>query len=477
MSFPLICLMIPPLIIVLILGTCYSLTIAPDLTWAHFSADGGDLIVAAATGGVPHPSGYPLYLILARIFQSLPIGTLAFRTNLLSAICTITAALILYALLERQLRTKPFGAAIATLAALTFGLAPFIWGQALVTEVYALHGLLIILCLYAISIQESTIPDWVLGLLFGLAATNHLTSIVLFPLLIFNFDSKKLAPANILGKRITGFLLGLTLYLTLPLRASFNPPINWGDASTLNGFVWLVSGQIYHAYTFDLSIADMLGRLRAFAGLFLEQFTWVGALLAVYGISTSIPRRISIPTIWISLSYLVFSIIYASRDSQVNLLPVWVCLVIWLAYGLQDIIIWLDNRATAQKIIIGILFITLIARIPFVFPTVNVSNDVLATEFIKQTLKNIPPNSILAVSGDEYIFSLWYAQIALGHRPDMVIIAEGLLPYEWYIKNLRYAYPQINIPPQKDLRLFHLLAANHNLTVCRLSPDSPLDCK
>jgi hypothetical protein len=146
--------MLPPLVIILILGTCYSLTIAPDLTWAHFSADSGDLIVAAATGGVPHPSGYPLYLILARIFQSIPIGTLAFRTNLLSAACTIAASLILYALLARQFRTKPFGIAIATLSALAFGLAPFIWGQALVTEVYALHGLLIVLCLYAISTQQ-----------------------------------------------------------------------------------------------------------------------------------------------------------------------------------------------------------------------------------------------------------------------------------------------------------------------------------
>jgi hypothetical protein len=477
LSFPLIYLMLPPFVIILILGTCYSLTIAPDLTWAHFSADSGDLIVAAATEGVPHPSGYPLYLILARIFQSIPIGTLAFRTNLLSAVCTIAASLILYALLARQFRANPFGEAIATFSALAFGLAPFIWGQALVTEVYALHGLLIALCLYAISAQQPIISDWGFGLLFGLAATNHLTAIMLFPLLALDLDSKKLVPAKILQKRFAGLLFGLALYLTLPLRAYFDPPINWGDASTLNGFIWLVSGQIYHAYAFDLSTADMLERLGAFAGLLLEQFTWVGALLAIYGISTSPPRRISIPITWISLSYLVFSIIYASRDSQVNLLPVWICLVIWLAHGLQDIIIWLNDRVTVQKIIISVLFFALIARIPLTFVSVDASNDVRATEFIDQTLANVPLNSIIVVNGDEYIFSLWYTQIALGNRPDIVILAEGLLPYEWYIQSLRYTYPQINIPAQKDLHLFHLLAANHNLTVCRLSPENPLYCE
>lgn len=72
-----------PVFLVLILCLCYSLSIAPGLTWVQYSADGGDLISAAATSGVPHPSGYPLYLILARGFQLLPVGELAFRTNLL----------------------------------------------------------------------------------------------------------------------------------------------------------------------------------------------------------------------------------------------------------------------------------------------------------------------------------------------------------------------------------------------------------
>ena len=131
-----------PFLIILILGASYSLTIAPGLTWAHFSADGGDLISAAATGGVPHPSGYPLYLILARSFQLLPVGNLAFRTNLLSAVCTILTALLLYMYLLHQLRGRPSAHFASFLAAIAYGLAPFVWGQALVTEVYALHGLL-----------------------------------------------------------------------------------------------------------------------------------------------------------------------------------------------------------------------------------------------------------------------------------------------------------------------------------------------
>src|SRR5512144_2758952 len=76
----------------------YLTTMAPGFTWANGGADGGDLIAAAATGGVAHPTGYPLYLLLARFFQFLPLGSLAFRTNLMSAIMAILAAWLIYEL-------------------------------------------------------------------------------------------------------------------------------------------------------------------------------------------------------------------------------------------------------------------------------------------------------------------------------------------------------------------------------------------
>ena len=219
-----------PLFLVFILGLFYSLSIAPGLTWTHFSADGGDLISAVATGGVPHPAGYPLYLILARGFQLLPIGDLAFRTNLLSAVCTILAIFLLYGYLLRQLRGRPLAQFSSLLASIAYGLAPFVWGQALVTEVYALHGLLTMLCLYILNLDESRVSEWLRGLVFGVAATNHLSSIMLFPLLVLRYDGKVFVSPAVLLKRILGLVCGLSLYLTLPIRAYFDQPVNWGNA-------------------------------------------------------------------------------------------------------------------------------------------------------------------------------------------------------------------------------------------------------
>ena len=85
---------LPPLLLFFSLFLIYLRTLAPGLTWANDGSDGGDLIAAAATGGVAHPTGYPLYLILARLFQFLPLGPLAFRTNLMSVLVSALAAVL-----------------------------------------------------------------------------------------------------------------------------------------------------------------------------------------------------------------------------------------------------------------------------------------------------------------------------------------------------------------------------------------------
>ncbi|MBC7222995.1 MAG: DUF2723 domain-containing protein, partial [Anaerolineae bacterium] len=51
----------------------YGVTAAPSLTWAHDSADGGELLAAAQTLGVAHPPGYPTYLPLLHGWTRLPL--------------------------------------------------------------------------------------------------------------------------------------------------------------------------------------------------------------------------------------------------------------------------------------------------------------------------------------------------------------------------------------------------------------------
>ena len=76
----------------------YARTLAPGLTWAHNGADGGDLLAAALTRGVPHPTGYPTYVMLLAAAVKLTPGEPALGGNWLSAI----SAALAVALLDRS---------------------------------------------------------------------------------------------------------------------------------------------------------------------------------------------------------------------------------------------------------------------------------------------------------------------------------------------------------------------------------------
>jgi len=125
---------LPPVILTILLMAVYLASMAPGLTWANYGADGGDLITAAATGGVAHPTGYPLYLIFARLFQLLPIGSLAFRTNLMSALATTFAAVLVYDLVTQSPAST--NAPQIWLAGLTSGIAFWTCASDLVTGSY-----------------------------------------------------------------------------------------------------------------------------------------------------------------------------------------------------------------------------------------------------------------------------------------------------------------------------------------------------
>src|SRR5712692_1900360 len=85
-----------------IAGTLYFLTAARDIV----VGDSPELITAAATLGVGHPPGYPLFTILGHTFALLPVGPIPFRVNLLSVICDAIAVGIVYLIGNRLTKSQ-----------------------------------------------------------------------------------------------------------------------------------------------------------------------------------------------------------------------------------------------------------------------------------------------------------------------------------------------------------------------------------
>ncbi len=465
------------ILIILILGISYGFTIAPDLTWAYFSADGGDLISALVSGGVAHPAGYPLYLVLSRPFLEIPYGSPAFRTNLFSAFVTICAVIFLYYTILQLFAEMRWARFSAFISALVFGLIPFTWGQALVTEVYALQGLLLVLCLFAWTSITLKNKVFIQGLVFGLALGSHLTSILMFPILLWNYREDRRVTLKEFYLRVAGVLTGLSLYLVLPVRAAGNPAVNWGDVSTLSGFLWLVSGRLYSHFLFDLSAAEIFDRLRSMPGLILQQFTWVGVLAALYGLFSLRSKGLRAASLWIVFSAMTFSVFYGSIDSQVYLQPVWIIFSIWIASGVLDLISVLNRLPGTRYMLAGLMIAGTAFWISGTFQQVDLSQDRTAGVFIFQANISIPKDAILLMDEDRVVFSMWYSQLALGERKDVVLISRGLLGYDWYIRSLKKNYPGVLFPGISSINVEALKNANQDRPVCSLSVDKGLICE
>ena len=107
--------------------------------------DPGDLQAAVATLGVPHPTGYPLFVLAGWLWvHLLPLGTMAFRLNLLVAVFGALAVSLTYLLALRLTgRHLP-----AVGSALLFGLSYTFWTQTSISEVYTLNAVFVAAVLY-----------------------------------------------------------------------------------------------------------------------------------------------------------------------------------------------------------------------------------------------------------------------------------------------------------------------------------------
>ena len=118
----------------------YARTLLPGIAFG----DWGEMQTIPHVLGVAHPTGYPTYIILSWLAELVPIGSVALRANLLSALLVSVALGLTVAILLR-LGTRPV---LAIAAALALGAVGTVWSAATVAEVNPLHLLFVALLLH-----------------------------------------------------------------------------------------------------------------------------------------------------------------------------------------------------------------------------------------------------------------------------------------------------------------------------------------
>ncbi|PKN83621.1 MAG: hypothetical protein CVU46_16455 [Chloroflexi bacterium HGW-Chloroflexi-8] len=446
------------LITTMITGCLYLFTTSARLTSANYAIDSGDFLAAILTAGVPHPTGYPTYMLLGILFQKLPIGSQYIRAILVSL---VPAALSsgLFALLLRKffLPKKHWSTFIFSLfVGLIWGLSPFLWSQAIIVEVHGLQSIFIIIALWWVfelmenPIQNSYLNFYLLSLFFGMGLGNHITLSFFLPavLLAAIKAMRNGFPKRILFYQFLFLLIGLLVYVYIPFRANQIPPINWGNASNWDGFWWLVSGRPYQNLVFDISSAKVISRISALAFFLRQQFGVTGIILAMVGlVQFNFNSKLTRPILlYLFFVFSIFAIIYGTDDSVTYLLTPIAVFALWIGLALPVLFSWTWKKIPVGSILLSLSAISFMVSIPVTFRNVDTHSKTAPADFAETILPQLPPNAILASSSDPDSFPLWYYHFGLGWRPDLTLFTLPLTQFRWYQETLIHTYPAIQFP-------------------------------
>lgn len=453
----------------------YAWSAAPGFTWAHQGADGGELLAAAVTNGVPHPPGYPLYTLLLQGWLGLlgllwPGSDLAWRGNLLSVLCATASVYVTMLALLAVLPPQPLRWLWALCAGLVWVISPLPWSQAVITEVYALHSLLVAL-LGWVTVQAPQRP-WRLLLVVALGIAHHLTFVLLLPAVFYYWwlgqGSAWRRTWRIGLYLVGGVLLGLLFYLRIPLalRQPTPAPVNWGYATNWGDFWWLISANAYRGYLFSAPASTILSRVANWAFTLTSQLTPVGLGLALIGLSAwdqERPHLRNFSLLWV-IPISIYTIGYYTRDSDIYLLPVAWLTMIWLAVGLAECATWLKSRwphLQPPVVLAGLLLVGCGFLLAVRLPQISVRQDGEAQAYLRRLIESVEPGSLLITSEDKDTFAAWYGAWGSGEllrqRPDVVLINHSLCQFPWYLRLIGELYPDV---VQKQTTAEQIVAVN-----------------
>ena len=276
-------------------------------------ADSGEFQLTAATWGIAHPPGYPLYTVASALWMRLiPLGAVVFRVNLFSAALAATTLVLIAAAVRTWAanwgHTARAAQAGGAAAALLFGGASTFWAQATIanirmpTMLFAAWGFLALaryrahLTLNACVGSQSDVPPSAdcdprkasdggkisplieLALALGLGVGHHPSLIFIavgWALYLLLLDARLfIQPRRWWKAALVGALAWLIPQLYLPLRGSMpNVPLAPGDLATWSGFWNHVLARGFEGDMFAFATAtDLALRLPLLPTLFRLQF-------------------------------------------------------------------------------------------------------------------------------------------------------------------------------------------------------------
>lgn len=467
----------------------YLITLAPSVT----QIDAGELAAVQATLGIAHPTGYPLFTIVGYLFLKIPLPfSTIIQANILASIwCALGIFLFMKSIFmilandkweikaDRKSKSKKelkvntglnegnkvtANIISSVCGGIVLAFSQTYWFQSTSVEVYSLQIFLFFLNIFLILrtyySTSGKLINWLwVGFSLALGFANHMTTLLLLPFIsILFFQKEKFKAASF--KKILLMLAAfipvlICFYLYLPLRASGNPQINWGNPINLENILRHVSGKQYQVWLFT-SMEAAGKQFKYFLADFPSEFGYIGLIIGIIGMTAAykISRTIFFSLLSTFLFAILYSINYDIVDIDSYFLLAYMMFAFFAALGFYRILNYLKQMWNVR---IAIILTGLISLFPLAlnFSEVTQSNVYTFDDYTHTVLNSTEPNSIIfSYQWDYFISSSYYFQLVEKFRPDVTVIDKELLRRSWYYNQLRRNHPDVLKNIENDISNF-----------------------
>ncbi|MBI4824642.1 MAG: DUF2723 domain-containing protein [Nitrospirae bacterium] len=394
--------------------------------------------------GPAHPPGYPLYVLLGKIWTFLPFGSIPYKLNLFSALCGALTSVVVFMSVHILTKDKLTAIFSATLS----GFLPLVWSESVKAEVYTLNSVLTLSIFYLgiRFISENGdrrllfLGSFVLGIGMG---NHHTIGFMLFPLM-FLLALNKQNRVNTIFISVLFFMLGFSVYIFSYLRSLkyFSDGIlfSYSDSSSLHRFLITFFREEYGSSIPSLvgpaghPVTLLQGTYNAVKHLIFKNFGWL-SVLSIFSIIPLWKRKpmllyfiVTLASYGIVLSAMVYAFEEPVEKDLFLLNPFMLSLLylvtVNVGYGLWWLLRHFKRRLpfTARPFAIGVLLLPFVLYLPLNIKKNNLSDYYLVEDFAGNILNALPTLSIVLTSSDATYFPLFYENLIERKRDDVVIL-------------------------------------------------------
>src|SRR6266487_3097342 len=271
-------------------------------------------------------------------------------------------------------------------------------------------------------------------------------------------------------------VVGVSVYLFLPIRAAHFPPINEGEPTTSAALWDVLTRQQYG----KPPVWQRQATPQAQIGMWIQYFTWQwgrdwatgvrGALAVIFAFVGSLgayrhwkaDRRTAVAMTALMATLTLLLIFYLNfkygysqrpdlpqalhevRERDYFFIASFALWGVWVGMGLATLMEWLTesletrepNPARRWLLATPVLALALVPLLGN-HRTASRKGETLARDFAYDMLQSVEPYGVLVTAGDNDTFPLWYAQEVEHIRQDVTVVNLSLANTDWYLRQLQ----------------------------------------